>query len=299
MQRIRINLFREAFTRAAKMSSFTTTQHVPVEYHNLIHSPTPWKVVPEGFRMVVVNSETSKSLRQSTKEYMLRTFYQEAPIPLVLGLNERINKNCDVTHRYLENEINAHLDSGMSSVLYDNENLDEIVGGGFCRIWEKNTNYNIDFTMDVKAWHNFAAENVADKDNINRVLDWRSLQSLHIYNLGQKLLNKSSKKYSFYLAMLHISPCAQAKGLSSMNVINTMLKDFDLSECLIYCQSNFPGFDKVIYKLLPNPEIVDQVMYKDEELVINGERVFQKISHLEGLKFFVEFFNEPRLNSEP
>ena len=143
--------------------------------------------------------------------------------------------------------------------------------------------------MDVKTWHNSAAKIVADKDNPDRVLEWRSLQSLHIYNLGQKLLCKSSKKYALYLAMLTISPCAQQKGLSSIEVIDTMINDFDISECLIYCQSNFPGFDKVIYKLLPNPHIVDQVMYKDEELVINGEKVFQKIAHLEGLKFFVDF----------
>ena len=299
MHRTRKNLFGQALTRAARMSSFTTTQHVPVEYHNLRHSPTPWKIEPEGFRMVVVNSETSKSLRQSAKEYMLRTFYQEAPIPLVLGLNEKIKKGCEATHRYLDKEINAHLDSGMSTVVYDNDNLDKIVGCGFCRIWEKNNNYNIDFTMDVEAWHNLAAESVADKDIVNRVIEWRSLQSLHIYNLGQKLLNRSPKKYAFYLAMLHISPCAQAKGLCSTNVINTMIKEFDLSESLIYFQSNFPGFDKLVYKLLPNSKIVEQVMYKDEELVINGERVFQKICHLEGLKFFVDFFNEPKLCSEP
>ena len=294
------NLFTSVFTRCAEKLSHHSAAAgvVPVEYHPLPQSASSWQLTPTRFRMIPIHPNSPESLRKEAREYMLRSFYQEAPIPLVLGFNDRIQKGCKSTVNYLFEEIDAHLKSGVSVVICDNDDMNRIVGCGFSRIWEKDDSYVIDYSMDVKSWHNSAASKAAKKDIESQgILQWRSLQTLHIYNLGQKLLKVSSKKYALYLYMLHISTLARANGLSSITILNSMIKEIDITECLVYCQSNFLGFDKVVYKIFPNPQIIDQVKYKDEELVINGERCFQKIHHLDGIKFFVEFFHS-NVNSE-
>ena len=264
---------------------------VPVEHHLLQHSPPPWNVAQNRFQMVPIGPDSPEVLRQSAKEYMLKAFYQEAPIPRALGLDTRLNLGCRSTFDYLDKEMNAHLDSGVSTVICDNEDMNKIVGCGFSKIWSRNSEYRPIYDVDVKSWHNMAAENATQKDGIEGILEWRSSQSQHIYNLGQMLLAQSTKKFALYLAMLHISPCAQSSGLSSRIILKTMMQEMDISNCLIYLQSNFPGFEKSVYSVLPNPQLVDQVKYKDEELCINGNRCFKKIEHLDGLKFFVEFFH--------
>ena len=242
---------------------------------------------PERFKMFLVNPQTSESMRSKAKISMLKHFYQEAPIPIALRLNDRINQGCEQTCKYLDNEMNAYLDSGVSTIFCDES--DEIVGCGLNRIWERNQDYKIDFTTDVKTWHNLAAKNVSDKDSVSAILDWRTRQSLHIYNLGQKLLHNSSKRYAIYFGMAYIIPIARANGLSSVTTIKTLIKELDLSDCLVFFQSNFLSWDKSVYQIFPNIEIIDQVLYEEEELVINGEKYFEKIKHLHGLKFFAEF----------
>ena len=266
-------------------TSFSTK--VPIESHVPPHSPIPWTMTPEKYKCVLVNKTTSETLRSKAKLSMLKHFYQEAPIPLALRFNDRINEGCEKTCTYLDNEMIAYLNSGVSSIFCDESN--EVVGSAFNRIWERNDNYKVDFATDVKSWHNIAARNVSNKDSISAVLDWRDHQSLHIYNLGQKLLSTSSKQYAIYLGMAYIIPSARANGLSSVIAIKSLIKNIDLSDCLVFFQSNFLSWDKSVYQIFPNIEIVDQVLYKDEELVVNGERYFQKIEHLHGLKFFTTF----------
>ena len=72
------------------------------------------------------------------------------------------------------------------------------------------------------------------------------------------------------------------------------MRVMEISECLFYMQSNFPGFDKTVKNIFPNPQVVDEVKYKDEDLMIDGKRCFEKIEKLEGLKFFAEFFKSER-----
>ena len=279
---------KAALVATAKISSNCT---VPVEYHKLPQSPPPWKLKPERFKMVILDPKSPKSLRLLAKEYMLKSFYEEAPIPHILGFDARIKSGCQTTCDYLDKEMDAHLDSGVSAVFCDKDDMSHIVGCGFSKIWTKNADYNPIYDIDVKSWHNLAAKKVEEKDTVTGILEWRTLQSLHIYNLGQKLLSTSSKKFAFYLAMLHISSCARKGGLSSETILNTLMREFDISDCLFYCQSNFPSFDKTVYKIFPNPQIVDCVKYNDLDLLVNGERCFRNLNHLDSLKFFVEFFD--------
>ena len=268
----------------------------PVEHHDLSHSVPPWKmpVSDSRFTMIPILPDSPKHLRQKAKEYMLTSFYQEAPIPIALGLNERLSKGCKETSKYIDEEMDAHLDSGVSIVVVHDDgitNPQKIVACGFSKIWGRNEKYVIDQATDVETWHNLAALKASqNKDNAAGILEWRSLQTLHIYNLGQKLLSLSSKRYALYFAMLHIHPSARTSGISSQSILNTMLKEFDIDECLVYAQSNFPGFDKVIYNIFPSPIIVDKVLYKDEQLMFDDKRCFEKIDNLNGLTFFAELF---------
>ena len=274
-----------SFVRKAFKKSYCTK--VPIENHVLPHSLIPWRLTPEGYKMVLVNHQTSETLRHKARLSMLKHFYQEAPIPLALRLNDRINQGCEQTLKYLDNEMDIYLDSGVSIITCDKSN--EVVGCGMNRIWERNPNYDIDFLTDVKSWHNLAANNVANKDRISAVLDWRNQQLLHIYNLGQKLLHSSSKRYAFYLGMAYITQSARNDGITSVIMIRNLIKNLDLNDCLLFFQSNFLSWDKSVYQIFPNAQIVDQVLYEDEELIVNGERYFEKIKHLHGLKFFAEF----------
>ena len=268
----------------------------PVEYHGLSHSVPPWNMLVSDsrFKMIPILPDSPKHLRQKAKEYMLTSFYQEAPIPIALGLNERLSKGCKETSKYIDEEMDAHLDSGVSIVVVHNTDTpkpQKIVACGYSKIWERNEKYVIDQATDVETWHNLAALKASqNKDSTAGILEWRSLQTLHIYNLGQKLLSLSTKRYALYFAMLHIHPSARSCGISSQSILSTMLKEFDIDECLVYAQSNFPGFDKVIYNLFPSPIIVDKVLYKDEKLMIDDKRCFEKIDNLNGLTFFAELF---------
>ena len=265
----------------------------PVEHHNLCHSEPPWKMLGSDSRltMIPILPDSPKHLRQKAKEYMLTSFYQEAPIPIALGLNERLSKGCKETSKYIDEEMDAHLDSGVSIVVVHDDGPRKIVACGFSKIWGRNEKYVIDQATDVETWHNQAALKAnQNKDIAAGILEWRSLQTLHIYNLGQKLLSFSTKRCALYFAMLHIHPSARTCGISSQSILNTMLKEFDIDECLVYAQSNFPGFDKIIYNIFPSPIIVDKVLYKDEQLMFDDKRCFEKIDNLNGLTFFAELF---------
>lgn len=272
----------QCFVRLIIKASYNTK--VPIETHVPPHSPIPWTMTPERYKLVLVNQDTPETLRSKAKLSMLKHFYQEAPIPLALRFNDRIKEGCEKTSKYLDDEMNAYLDSGVSSILCDESN--EVVGCGLNRIWERNDDYRIDLVTDVRKWHNLAAKNVSNKDSVSAVLDWRDHQRLHIYNLGQKLLSMSSKNYAIYFGMAYITPNARSEGLSSVILIRTMMKNIDYSDSLVFFQSNFSSWDKSVYKIFPNIKIIDQVLYKDQELVVNRERYFQKIEHLHGLKFF-------------
>ena len=64
------------------------------------------------------------------KDYMLRNFYREAPIPLVLGLS----RECTKTDAFIENEVKLFVQSGVSLKFTDaksNENQIRIFGESF------------------------------------------------------------------------------------------------------------------------------------------------------------------------
>ena len=55
-------------------------------------------------------------------------------------------------------------------------------------------------------------------------------------------------------------------------------------------QSNFRGFDKSVDEFYKNPELLDQVKYSEEQLILKESdgRAFKVIEHLDGLRFYFD-----------
>ena len=213
------------------------------------------------------------------KDYMLKTFYREAPIPSALNLS----RNCDKTKAFLEKEIKLFINSGVSLKILDCHSR-EIVGIGFSVVWKRNTNYEV-IGLSAKDWHNMAAVISKDYCENQRHLIWRELQYQHIYDLGQIVLRNSGQSHVFYLAMLYLNKEVRSSQLSDIVI------SIPKPGCSLLCQSNFRGFDKTVYKTFKNPIILDEVKYSEEKLVLNerGDRAFQPIDHLDGLRFFADY----------
>ena len=72
------------------------------------------------------------------KEYMFKTFYKEAPIPIVL----KLDRNCQETKRFLQKELDLFVNSGVSYKFCDSSSGD-IVGIGFSCVWNRDPSYEI------------------------------------------------------------------------------------------------------------------------------------------------------------
>ena len=72
------------------------------------------------------------------KGYMFKTFYKEAPIPIVL----KLDRNCQETKRFLQKELDLFVNSGVSYKFCDSSS-GNIVGIGFSCVWNRDPRYEI------------------------------------------------------------------------------------------------------------------------------------------------------------
>jgi hypothetical protein len=248
---------------------------LPVENHR--------ELLPKDFRVRNENDTEvtfiEKQDSEQVKEFMLRTFYEEAPIPKVLNLS----RNCSKTRQFLDkNELNLFINSGVSLKVKDKSQ--NLLGIGFSAAWRQNPRYEI-IGADVKNWHNTAAKIAQNYPENERHLIWRELQYQHIYDLAQRVLIKSKKSLVFYLAMLYLSPEIRSSKIGENALIQTTVPG-----CSLLCQSNFRAFDKTIYQKFKNPVLLDEVKYAEEELILNANnnRAFSPIDHLDGIRFYAD-----------
>ena len=215
------------------------------------------------------------------KDYMLRNFYREAPIPLVLGLS----RECTKTDAFIENEVKLFVQSGVSLKFTDAKS-NEILGISCSIVWKRNPDYDI-IDATIKDWHNTSAEIAHEKPYEERHLVWRDLQYQHIYNLGQKVLQTSGKSFVFYVAMFGLNK--KIRGTIPLGEI--MQHDKILQNCTMLCQSNFRAWESVVYNSWRNPVICEELKYLDEELCLDEKsgRAFKVIDHLDSLRFFVDY----------
>ena len=115
---------------------------------------------------------------QAVKNYMYKTFYRQAPIPIALQLS----RNCAQTKEFLQKELDLFINSGISLKFCDSEN-DTVLGVGLSTTWKQNPKYEI-IGAPVKDWHNAAAQIAHSFPEEKRHIIWRDLQWQHIYDLG-------------------------------------------------------------------------------------------------------------------
>ena len=261
-----------------KILSQRLGRHVRAEQH--------WEFMPS--KEVLKNGNVNVSVidpgkdAQAVKNYMFKTFYTQAPIPTALNLS----RNCDKTRNFLDKELDLFIHSGVSIKFCDkNEN---ILGIGFSVGWKRDVNYEI-IGAPVLDWHNTAADIARTFPEEDRHIIWRDLQWQHIYDLGQKLLCQTQKPQVLYKAILVLDPDLRSSNIANQ-AMQTICNFQPESEFSRFVQSNFRGFDKSVHKLYKNPQLLDEVKYSEEQLILNETkgRAFKCIDHLDGIRFFAD-----------
>ena len=222
----------------------------------------------------------NESDSDQVKDFMLKTFYVEAPIPQVLKLDRQ---NCPETQKFLNAEMNYFISSKVSLKITSQIMENKLLGVGFSSVWNRDPNYFI-IRAPVQEFHNCAAEIAQNFPLHHRHLIWRQLQWLHIYDLSQSFLSQTQKSHLFYLAILYIQPEFRGK----LNFIPALMKQISQPNMSVMVQSNFRGFDKQVKQFFHNPILLDGVKYTEEKLILDPKkgRAFAPIDFLDGLNFF-------------
>ena len=153
----------------------------------------------------------------------------------------------------------------------------------------QNTDYEI-IGANARVWHDAAAEIAMCHPNKTiRHLIWRKLQFLHIYDLGQALLNQMpEKKFVFYLGAAFVDNEVRSDEIMKEG-FSIIHNDWKTKECIMYTVTTFSSIEPLIVERLQKPVIVDEVKYEDEMLELNGTRCFKSCEHLGGIKFYANF----------
>ena len=144
MNKVLKNILRE---RLGHFVPFETNQQCFPQNH-VIYNPQKTAIA-----QVINPNENVKPI----KDYMLRNFFREAPIPVVLGLSRK----CAKTDAFIENELKLYVQSGTSIKVTDSRS-NEIIGIGCCIAWKRNPDYEI-IDASIKDWHNTSAEIAHEK----------------------------------------------------------------------------------------------------------------------------------------
>lgn len=265
-----------------KILSHRLGRHVSAEQHwDFVQNMEPIVTSSDGNVKATVIDPGKDD--QAVKAYMYRTFYTQAPIPTVL----KLSRNCDETKHFLEKELNLFINSGVSIKFCDSINH-EILGIGLSVIWKRNPNYEI-IGAPVKEWHNTAASIARTFPEDERHIIWRDLQWQHIYDVGQTLLCQTKKPKVLYKAMLILNPDLRSSSIANQ-AIDTISSQNDNADFSRFVQSNFRAFDKNVNQIYKNPQLLDEVKYSDEQLILNETegRAFKIIDHLHGIRFFAD-----------
>lgn len=246
-----------------------------------------WSFRTDQYHIISIHERPD--LHENITQYMLSTFYREAPIPLALKLTNDHGKR---THDYLINEIECSLNSGCS-LIYVRPETNDILGITLNLVWNRNVEYNV-IGASTKTWHNAAAEVVHnDPEIIDKHLAWRNYQYQHIYDLGQNLLQRNpKKKYVLYLNTGYINPEMRLKGSSGIRTINQLdeyQRHWDLTDCIVYFATTFSKGSLHIQNHYKNYEAFDYAGYDEEELILDGKKCFEPLRKLGGITFYVDF----------
>ena len=234
----------------------------------------------------ISGTEKYLNLNEEMINYMQTNFYNTAPIPNALGLSR---ESCKDTSAFVRKEIGDDIDSG-ASLVFTKKNINNtlsIVGCFLNNIWTRNTEYEI-VGANAKIWHDAAAEIAMNHPNKTvQHLIWRKLQFLHIYDLGQVMLNQMpDKKFALYLGRGYANEEVRQSNIMDEG-FSIILNNWDTKDCIIYALTTYSKMEPYIIKRLNSPSMVDEVKYEEEMLELDGVRCFKPCEQLGGMKFFV------------
>ena len=270
---------------------------IPREKHiDVLHSSCWSTYAKNNPEIRISGPEKYPNLNERVNNYMTSTFYNSAPIPKTLGLYRTL---CNDTNTLVTREIDDAIYSG-ASILYTKDNSNgsfDIVGCFLNQLWERNPDYEV-VGANARVWHDAASEIAMRHPNkaIHHLI-WRKLQFLHIYDIGQAMLNQMPQyKFALYLGA----------GFANEEVIESKAtneafflyqNNWNTKDCIIYMMTTFSKMEPIILKRFHNPKVVDEVKYDEEMLELNGIRCFTSCEHLGGIKFFANF-NEQAANRD-
>ena len=256
---------------------------VPLETHSIL-CPRNQLRLRDNSEIKIKAPLIKNEDREVVFDYMVPTFYSQAPIPKTLQLS----RNCSLTRKYLREELDMFLNGGISFSLLDSKS-NILKGVALLAPWKRDEGYDI-IDCSTKDWHNAAAEIAHEKSESVRHLIWRNLQFQHIYNLGQQVLTTSRKPFVIYIAIYYLD-----KDMRSADISLRTLTDYFQAEecrnCSLIVQINIKATEKIAYQVMRNPILIDEVNYADEKLILNENegRAFKAIDHLGSLRFFAQY----------
>jgi len=270
-----------------KLLSSRQGQFVPTDCVSAL-SPKGWTRRMDD---VTCTPVLDSMLASNVKDFWLHTgnFFGEAPIPKALGLAK---PQCEHTSEFLNKELDLYLQSN-SSIACSVDG--KIVGAILNAVWKRNDDYEV-INADIKTWHNAAAE-IVYKNTIPGIghLIWRDYQYQHIYNSIQMALRNSNKTLGFYAGMGTVLPAYRGGGYSQ-KLLFLMYMDWALSEkCILCTLTTLPAhqnFKELMMFFDVNAEhVVDEVKYSEQNLVLDGKKVFSEYANLGCLGFHTVMHN--------
>ncbi len=236
-----------------------------------------WSASSKGVTISVLRDEQEK---KDVAEYMKEKFYNAAAIPASLGLNR--HRECDVTRRMVDREVNLFVNSGISCAVREGGGV--LAGGAFFAHFPRNKDYEVIRGVSMADWHNTAAEIVAEEGGQFPAVAWREFQYEHVYNLCQERMSAVGADFAVYYAIIYFDPGVRAGGLR--HAVSKAVEEAVLAQNgtpLVLC--TFDALTDACLKTFAKPVVLDRVAYSDQKLVLNGEPVLQKYSDLGGITF--------------
>ena len=251
--------------------------------YNLL--PQNWTAEKSGFKATLVDAQESPH-QNNLREFLLEHFYPHHPNGRVLNFGCKSNS---VIQDYVQLELSTFLSSGLGMEIINVES-GQTVGGALSALWPRDDQYR-HFPVKAIDWHNTGAEIAMEENPECPQPIWRKFCLLHYYHMNQMMMKKFDRRVSVWLFALTYAPEARGSGMTQ-----EIFKKFYQSAGespdggVFGTQSNFPGFDKIAQNITPNGgQFIDEVLYKDEQLMVNGERVFMQNAHLNGTKYFIGY----------
>ena len=219
--------------------------------------------------------------RTRVKSFMRSHFFTQAPIPVALRLDEPDNAEVQA---FLDREMDMYLNSGASIEICGPDGA--LAGVGMAALWPRNDDYE---AIDAPAlhWHNAAAEIAAEaagKEDPRLV--WRDYQFQHLYDLSQRLMRLHDRRVTLWAGCLSYDRSIRDVGVS-VPMLSTINGAMAAERGIIGTQSNFRGFDKTVTATFPNALLAEEVKYADEDLTVDGVKVFDRILHCDGSRFYI------------